>query len=127
MATVFVAKDGERVAGYYALATGGVEAAQAPDRILKGVARHPIPVIILTRLAVAETDKGRGLGRALLGDALRRIDGAAQEIGVRALLVHAKDPSAVNFYMKHGEFEPSPSDDLHLFLLMKDLRKALEA
>lgn len=127
MATVFVTLFEDKVAGYYALATGGVERAQAPDRVIRGLPAHPIPVVLLARLAVDSSAQKRGLGRALLRDALARVAAAADEIGVRALLIHAKDERAKEFYMGCGEFEPSPTDPLHLFLLMKDLRKALEA
>lgn len=127
MATVFVTCDRDEgvVVGYYALATGGVENASAPTRVTKGVPRHPVPVILLTRLAADVSVQGRGVGRALLIDALRRVDAAADEVGVRALLIHAKDDAARAFYMHHAEFEPSPTDALHLFLLMKDLKKAI--
>jgi GNAT superfamily N-acetyltransferase len=125
MATVFVTLSGDKVVGYYALATGGVERAEAPDRVVRGQPAHPIPVVLLARLAVDSSTQGRGLGRALLRDALIRVAAAANEIGVRALLVHAKDERAREFYMQCGEFEPSPTDPLHLFLLMKDLRKSL--
>jgi GNAT superfamily N-acetyltransferase len=125
MATVFVTTVGDAVVGYYALSTGGVEHAVAPHRVKRGVARHPIPVVILTRLAVHENYQGRGLGSALLRDALRRVAAAADEIGIRALLVQAKDEEATAFYLDFGEFEPSPTDPLHLFLLLKDLRAAL--
>lgn len=125
MATVFVTSSENRVVGYYALATGGVERANAPERVVRGVPAHPVPVILLTRLAVDATVQGKGLGRALLRDALVRVGNAAEEIGVRALLIHAKDEQAKKFYMRNAEFEPSPTDPLHLFLLMKDLRKAL--
>lgn len=125
MATVFVTLSDRRVVGYYALATGGVERAKAPDRIARGLPAHPIPVVLLARLAVDISAQGKGLGRALLRDALVRVESAADEIGIRALLIHAKDDSAREFYMRHGEFEPSPTDPLHLFLLMKDLRKTI--
>lgn len=125
MATVFVSTTAGSIAGYYALATGGIDHADAPARVTKGVPRHPIPVILLTRLAVDEQSQGAGLGRMLLRDALIRIDRAADEIGVRALLVHAKDDRARDFYLRVAEFEPSPTDPLHLFLLMKDLRRAI--
>jgi GNAT superfamily N-acetyltransferase len=82
-------------------------------------------VVLLARLAIDSSAQKRGLGRALLRDALIRIEAAADEIGIRALLIHAKDDSARSFYMKQAEFEPSPTDPLHLFLLMKDLRKLL--
>lgn len=127
MSTVFVTSSENRVVGYYALATGGVERADAPGRVIRGVPAHPVPVILLTRLAVHSGAQGKGLGRALLKDALVRVANAADEIGVRALLVHAKDDQAKAFYMRQAEFEPSPTDPLHLYLLMKDLRKNLPA
>lgn len=126
MATVFVVADANRrVDGYYALCTGGVEHVHAPSRATRGVARHPIPVIILSRLAVHEDRQGLGLGHALLRDALLRVEAAADEVGIRALLMHAKDEDSKRFYTSFGEFEESPTDPLHLFLLMKDLRAAL--
>lgn len=127
MSTVFVTSraDLSTVIGYYALASGGVESALAPSRITHGVPRHPVPVILLTRLAVDTSMQGRKVGRGLLIDALRRVDAAADEIGVRAVLIHAKDDTAREFYMSNAEFEPSPTDPLHLFLLMKDLRKVI--
>ena len=127
MSTVFVTSAGNapNVLGYYALATGGVENSVAPSRITRGVPRHPVPVILLTRLAVDTSAQGTGVGRALLVDALRRTDAAADEVGVRALLIHAKDDAARDCYLHHAEFEPSPTDPLHLFLLMKDLRKTI--
>lgn len=122
---VYVVRRGERVVGYYAVAAGSVEAEQAPARVKKGLAHHPIPVILLARLAVDVSEQGRGLGAALLKDALLRIAWAADEIGARAVLVHAKDDDAKRFYRRY-DFEPSPTDPLHLFLLMKDLRAALK-
>jgi GNAT superfamily N-acetyltransferase len=125
MTTVFVTLSNSKVAGYYALATGGVERANAPARVARGVPDHPIPVVLLARLAVDSSAQKRGLGRQLLRDALIRVEAAADEIGIRALLIHAKDDNAREFYMKCAEFEPSPTDPLHLFLLMKDLKKLL--
>jgi GNAT superfamily N-acetyltransferase len=91
--------------------------------VSRGLARHPIPVVILARLAVDKTERGGGLGRALLKDALLRIASAADVIGVRAVLVHAKDERARRFYERF-DFEPSPIDPLQLFLLVKDLKHA---
>jgi predicted N-acetyltransferase YhbS len=84
-------------------------------------------VVLLARLAVDSSVQGKGLGRALLRDALIRVAGAAEEIGIRVLLLHAKDEGARDFYLKCAEFESAPTDPLHLFLLMKDLRKSLQA
>lgn len=115
-----------RVVGYYAIAAGQVDQEGAPARLTKGVGRHPIPVAILTRLAVDSGHQGRRLGTSLLVDALRRVDVASEAIGVRALLIHAESPEAKAFYLSFAEFEESPTDSLHLILLMKDLRRALK-
>lgn len=114
-----------QVVGYFALAVGQVERETAPRRLAKGVGRHPIPVVILTRLAVDVRHQGRGLGTAQLVDALRKVDLASGSIGVRALLIHAESIEAKAFYLNFAEFEASPTDPLHLILLMKDLRRAI--
>ena len=88
--------------------------------------QYEIPVILLARLAVDLTEQKRGLGGGLLKDALLRIAGAAEEIGVRAVLVHATDEEAKAFYRRY-DFEESPTDPLHLMLLMKDLKRLLRA
>jgi predicted N-acetyltransferase YhbS len=102
-----------------------VSVEEAPARISKGLAKHAIPVILLARLAVDKHEKGAGLGKALLKDALSRIAQAADIVGARAVLVHAIDPQARTFH-EHFDFEASPSHELHQMLLMKDLRKALQ-
>lgn len=124
-ASTYVVCWGKRqVVGYYSLAVGAVEGGVAPERVRKGLARHPIPVMLLARLAVDRTAQGKGLGKALLKDALMRTVQAADIAGIRALLVHAKDNEARAWYMAF-DFEPSPTDPYHLFLLMKDLRALL--
>ncbi len=110
------------VAGYYSLAASSVSHDEATERVKKGLARHPIPVILLARLAVDASLQGKGIGLALLKDALLRTAQAADTIGARALLVHAKDDNAKGFY-EHFTFEPSPSDPYHLLLIMKDLQR----
>ena len=97
-----------------------------PGRIAKGLARHPIGVILLARLAVDRAEHGAGLGRTMLVDALSRAMTAADAIGARAMLVHAIDEDAVAFYRKFG-FERSPLDPKQLMLLMKDLRATLQS
>jgi len=116
-------EESSRVVGYYALASGSVDHAVAPARVSTGLARHPIPVVILARLAGDLEYGDKGLGSALFKDALVRVDRAAGEIGIRALLIHAKDEDARRFY-EQFDVEPSPVDELQLFLLMKDLRRA---
>jgi GNAT superfamily N-acetyltransferase len=108
------------VVGYYSLAAGAVTHEQATERAKKGLARHPIPTILLARLAVDVALQGQKIGPALLKDALLRAASAADTIGARAVLVHAKDDKAKGFY-EHFNFEPSPSDPYHLMLIMKDL------
>ena len=115
-----------RVLGYYSLAAGSVTHEEATERVRKGLARHPIPVILLARLAVDASVHGQGLGSALLKEALLRTAQAADTIGARALLVHAKDDGARAFY-EHFTFEASPSDPYHLLLIMKDLLQIISA
>ena len=91
---------------------------------MKGQAQHPVPCILLARLAVDQSVQGRGLGPSLFRDALLRAFNAHQQIGGRALLVHAMDGDARKFYEKYGML-PSPTDSLHLFLLFKDIRDLL--
>lgn len=122
-AQTYVATADEKVVGYYSLAVGAVAHAQAPTRMTKGLARHPVPVMLLARLAVDNEAKGNGLGAALLYDALARTLQAADIAGIRAVLVHAKDDAARRFY-EHFDFDPSPTDPYHLYLLIKDLRNA---
>lgn len=123
--TYVVCRGEQRVVGYYSLTVGSVEHADAPGRVRKGQPRHLIPVMLLARLAVDKTEQGHGLGRALLKDALLRTAQAADIAGIRALIVHAKDDEARAWYEKF-DFEPSPTDPYHLFLLMKDLRALLD-
>ncbi len=113
------------VVAYHALAAGAVELENAPPRLRKGVGRHPIPVVILARLGVDLSAQGIGLGSAIVKDAFVRANRAADEIGVRALLIHAESETARAFYEHLAEFEQSPTDPLHLILLMKDLRKVI--
>lgn len=120
----YVALDGNRVIGYYALTAGSVHKHESPQRIAKGLANHPIGVVLLARLAVDRWQQGKGLGKALLFDALSRVEEAADIVGVRAVLVHAIDDAARGFYL-HFEFEESPVDPYQLLLLLKDLRRAI--
>ncbi|MBI5781869.1 MAG: GNAT family N-acetyltransferase [Rhodocyclales bacterium] len=113
------------VVGFYSLAVGSVDPEDVPARVVKGLARHPVPVMILARLAVDRDHQGKGLGKALLKDALLRTAQAADIAGIRCLLVHAKDEAARRWY-ESWEFEPSPTDPYHLFLMLEDLRALLE-
>jgi GNAT superfamily N-acetyltransferase len=124
-ARTYVVHRSGSVVGYYSISAGSVSVEEAPSRVAKGLARHPIPIILLARLAVDRDEKGTGLGKALLKDALLRIAHAADIVGARAVLVHAIDEQARKFYQHFG-FEPSPLHELQLMLLMKDLRKSIQ-
>ncbi|MEA2040214.1 MAG: GNAT family N-acetyltransferase [Thermodesulfobacteriota bacterium] len=118
--TYVCCKNGE-VVGFYSLTVGSVEHEEAPHRVVKGLARYPVPVMLLARLAVDKAHQGKGLGRALLKDALLRTLQVSDIAGIRALIVHAKNDVARQWYAK-WEFEPSPTDPFHLFLMLKDLK-----
>lgn len=123
-ARTYVAARGAHVVGYYTLAAASARREETPARIAKGQAAHPVPVVLLARLAVDVREKGKGLGAGLLKDALLRAVAAADIIGCRAVMVHAKDDQAKSFYERFG-FEPSGDDPFRLFLLMKDIKASL--
>ena len=87
--------------------------------------KYPVPVALLARLAVSKDFQSQRIGSGLLKDCLKRVNAAADILGIRALLVHAKDEQARAWY-ENFDFEPSPTDPLHLFLMLKDIRKILE-
>lgn len=125
-AQTYVALSGPTIIGYYSLVVGEIAYDGAPERLSKGLARHPIPMMLLARLAVGKDWQGHGLGAGLLKDAMRRTLQAADIAGIRAFAVHAKDETARAFY-EHFGFIPSPTDPLHLYLLIKDIRRASRA
>lgn len=117
--------DGE-IVGYYTLVVGQVEYDNSPERLTKGLARYPVPIVLLARLAITTSWQGKKLGAGLLKDAMLRTLQAADIVGIRAFAVHAKDDEARAFY-EHFDFVPSPSDPYHLFRLMKDIRSFLKS
>ena len=120
----YVATDGDTIVGYYTLVVGEVAFDDAGERLKKGLARHPVPVMILARLAIASSLQGQGLGGGLLKDAMLRTLQAADIAGIRAFVVHAKDDDARAFYERY-DFSPSPTDPHHLWLLLKDIAAAV--
>jgi GNAT superfamily N-acetyltransferase len=122
----YVALADEQIAGYYTLAVGQIDYDNAPPRLTKGLARHPVPIMLLARLAIATSWQGKGLGAGLLKDAMLRTLQAAEIAGIRAFAVHAKDDQARTFY-EHFDFVPSPADPYHLFRLLKDIRGLLKS
>lgn len=121
-----VCRRGEkRVVGYHALASASIRHEDASAGVRAGLPRYPIPATLLTRLGVDRTERGQGLGRALVVDAIRRVIAAAGTIGVTAVLIHAESAAARDFYLHLAEFEESPSDPLHLMLRLEALRATL--
>ena len=116
--THVVVEDG-RVIGFYALANGAIAHSNVRGRIRRNVL-DPIPTVILARMAVDEKLRGGGLGSAPLQSATETTLAAARTIGIACLLVHAKDDDARSFYL-HFDFEPSPTDPLHLILPLSDV------
>lgn len=126
---VFVVTEaaGPAVAAYYAWCMAQLVPAAAPERLRKGAGRYPQPVALLARLGVDIRHERQGLGAALLQDAFARLLELSSDIGCRGLLVHAESAEAKRFYLHLvPEFEPSPTDDMHLVLLMKDIRRTLQ-
>ena len=123
--TYVTCRDGA-VAGFFSLVVGSVDPEDANARVLKGMARHPVPVMILARLAVDLNHQGAGLGADLLKNALTRTAQAAEIAGIRTVLVHSKDDAARNWYLNFG-FEPSLSNPLRLFMLIKNIKAVLKA
>jgi len=119
----YVVSEGDRVAGYYALASGAVATEVVPGRFRRNMP-DPIPVVILGRLAVDRAWHGRGLGRGLFRDAAQRVVQAADTIGIRGILVHAISDQARNFYLALG-FDECPRQPMMLVVTLADLRAAL--
>ncbi len=121
----YVALVESEIVGFYTLVYGQIEYKDAPERLTKGLARHPVPIMLLARLAVSIHWQGRGLGSGLLKDAMLRTLQAADIAGLRAFAAHAKDDKARAFYERF-DFLPSPTDPYHLLILLKDIRAALQ-
>ena len=119
----FVVCAGRRVVGYYSLAAGSILHSAATGRVRRNMP-NPVPVLLLGRLAVDRTWQQKGLGSDLLADAALRSIGAADSIGVRAILVHAISSAARAFYEKHG-FRSSPIDPMTLMITIEEAKRML--
>ncbi len=120
----YVVSRENRIVGYYSLAYASVSRSDMPIELARGLPHYPIPIMLLARLAVDVTEKGHGLGAALLKDAMLRTLQASEIAGLRAMFVHAKDDDACSFYQKYL-FIPSPAIELHLFLPISTLKKVI--
>jgi GNAT superfamily N-acetyltransferase len=103
------------VVAYYSLVYAAIDQKLLPTKVVKGLGKYDVPVMLLARLAVDQRQHGKGLGKALLKDAILRTMQAAEIAGLKLLLVHAKDEATAEFYRKHG-FVPVVDDPLKLFL-----------
>ncbi|HUA40510.1 MAG TPA: GNAT family N-acetyltransferase [Streptosporangiaceae bacterium] len=123
---VVTGQDSSAVVAYYAWCMAQLTGPASPERLRKGAGRYPQPVALLARLGVDMRHEGKGLGAALLQDVFARLAELSTDIGCRGLLVHAESAEAKKFYLHLvPEFEPSPTDDLHLVVLLKDIRRTL--
>lgn len=104
----------KRVLGFYSQSMAQVDLSNFPEAIQKKLPRHPVPAARIGRLATDIKVRGRGLGKLLVVDALRRVKAVAGQIGVYAVIVDAKDQAAKDFYLKLG-FVVSLSDPMLLF------------
>ncbi len=123
--TYVLTTETNQIIGYYTLVFGSVSTKETTSEVAAGLGKYPIPVILLARLAIDKHQKGRGLGKKLMRDALLRAVRASEIAGLRAFLVHAKDESARAFYEAFG-FGPSPHNEFHLFLKISDIRASLK-
>lgn len=124
--TFVVSQSSRVVVGYFSLTAGQIDILEAPVRVAKGMGRFPIPVILLARLAVDKEWQGKGLGSAMLREAVIKTLSLAEEVGIRAMLVHPLNEDAERFYKRYG-FVPSPAREKQLLLLLKDARKTFAA
>jgi len=124
--TYVVVDTNNSILGYYTLVFGAVEPDDVPDKILSGLGRYQIPILLLARLAVSFSEKGKGLGGLLMQDAFLRAIQASEIAGLRAVMVNAKDETARSFYEKLG-FQPAKSDQLKLFLKISEIRSGLRS
>lgn len=113
----YVVVEAQKAVGYYCLASGALELNHAPAGIRRNMP-DPLPVAILGRLAVDNAWQGKGLGVAMLQDAVLRTSQAAYIVGIRGLLVHALSEQAKQLYQHHG-FAASPTQTMTLILSLK--------
>lgn len=107
----------QKVIGYYSLSAGSLDANDLPEKLRRRLPRYPVPVVLLGKLAIAESHQNQGLGSILLADALQRVALASQVMAVYALVIDALNEQAAEFYRQFG-FITLPSHPLKLFLPM---------
>ncbi|MFZ1730337.1 MAG: GNAT family N-acetyltransferase [Bacteroidota bacterium] len=117
--------DNIEILGYYTISMAEIKTADLQQELIKGLPHHPVPVVRIGRLAVSTSHQEKGYGGILLWDAILRSVLLSDEIGARAIEVHAKNDGARAFYQRHG-FISVADDQNHLYLSMENARKAME-
>lgn len=125
-ARTFVATRSGRVIGYFSLTMGSVLRAEAPAKLVRGMPAYPIGVVLLARLAVDQSQQGKGIGATLLAEALRKAVAAGEVAAARLIVVDAVDDDAATFYQRHG-FVPVPENPRRFYRRMKDIRASLDS
>jgi len=125
-ARTFVATRNGRVIGYFSLTMGSMHRAEAPVKLVRGMPAYPVGMVLLARLAVDQSQQGRGVGAMLLAEALRKAIAAGEVAAARLIVVDAVDEDAAAFYQRYG-FVRTPQNPLRLYRRMKDVRASLDS
>jgi predicted N-acetyltransferase YhbS len=125
-ARTFVATRGGHVLGYFSLTVGSVLRADAPAKLVRGMPAYPVAMVLLARLAVDQSQQGKGLGAMLLAEALRKAVAAGEVAAARLIVVDAVDDNAAAFYQRYG-FIQAPENPLRFYRRMKDVRASLDS
>jgi ribosomal protein S18 acetylase RimI-like enzyme len=125
-ARAFVATRNGRVIGYFSLTMGSMLRAEAPVKLVRAMPAYPVGMVLLARLAVDQSQQGRGVGAMLLAEALRKAVAAGEVAAARLIVVDAVDEDAAAFYQRYG-FVRTPENPLRLYRRMKDVRASLDS
>lgn len=125
-ARTFVATRNGRVIGYFSLTMGSVLRADAPAKLVRGMPAYPVSMVLLARLAVDQSQQGKGIGTMLLAEALRKAVAAGEVAAARLIVVDAVDDGAAAFYERYG-FIRTPENPLRFYRRMKDVRASLDS
>ena len=117
---VYAVNSADEVIGFYTLSSGSVQFENFPDNLKKKIAQYPVSIARVGRLAVDQSMQGKGLGKELLFHAIDRVEVVSKSIGIRAIVVDAKDKKAENFCQKYGfdYLQNSNSSPKAMFLIL---------
>ncbi len=124
LARTYLALEDDQVVGYVSLTTGSVRRDEAPKRYARGIPAHPIPTILIARLAIDHRHQGRQLRSRLLAETLRLAVTASDAAAARLIVVDAIDERAAAFYRKWG-FIDVPENQLRVYRKVSDIRRSL--